>query len=434
MGEFYSPFRVFCGEERGLRERTGQVPDHLAGLRKILNTMASHGGILLTAFEPSGDVLAAPVIEALRATRPDLPLWALGGPLMRKHGAELIDLTTREAVMLMGTVGQVGTHCRRLRHLRQWLRDRNIAVHVPVDSPAANWSICRTIRRVQPATRTLHLVAPQLWAWGSWRLAKLRRLTDHVLCLLPFEPQWFEARGIKASFVGHPIFDRDPPIATNPPGSTPKLVPAEVADSDAKFTLAILPGSRPAEIRNNFPTMFGAFNQLRVSHPNLRAVVAAVDSEAADLIRQISSPKGLPEGMCMEIDRTDSVIAGADLALVTSGTATLQVAAHSIPMAAIYNINKWLWYFAGQWLIHTRTFALPNVIAERRGLGHIIPEFVPHFGRVEPVARALTELVQNPTVRSAQHSALKRVCEPFAGCRFAANVAGHILHAMDEKK
>ena len=393
--------------------------------------MPSDAGILLTAFEPSGDALAAPVIEALRAARPGLPVWALGGPQMRAKGAELVDMTTQEAVMLSGAVGQLATHWQRLRRLRRWLSHREVAVHVPVDSPAANWSICKLIRRTRPAARTVHLAAPQLWAWGSWRIGKLRRLTDHVLCLLPFEPPWFEARRVRASFVGHPIFDRDRSTTTNPPDLCPERA-VEVAGRKDEFTLAIMPGSRRAEIRINYPTMLEAFERLRLTHPALRAVVAATDTEATELIHQISGPRGLPEGVRVESDRPDAVINGADLVLVTSGTATLQVAAHGTPMVSMYNTQRWLWHCVGRWLVRTRTFTLPNLLAEWRGLERIIPEFVPHFGRVEPVFEALAELVRNPAARAAQRSALNRISEPFADCRFAANVAGHILRALDE--
>ncbi len=167
------------------------------------------GGLLFTAFEPSGDCLAAPVIDTIRRREPQVPIWAFGGGRMEAAGATLIERTTDRAVMLAGIAVQARRHQRRLAALKRWLADHPLAVHVPVDSPAANWSICRLVRRQASDASIVHLAAPQLWAWATWRVRRLRRLTDRVLCLLPFEPAWFARRGIPGVFVGHPLFDTE---------------------------------------------------------------------------------------------------------------------------------------------------------------------------------------------------------------------------------
>ena len=161
--------------------------------------------MLFTAFEPSGDDHAAAVIAELRRREASLPIYAWGGPKMERAGAALVGRTGGNAVMGLPGPRKVAEHLAIKRDIRRWLDERLAAVHVPVDSPAANFPVCALTRRA--GMRIIHLVAPQMWAWGEWRTRKLRRLTDKVLCLLPFEHDWFQQRGIAARFIGHPLFD-----------------------------------------------------------------------------------------------------------------------------------------------------------------------------------------------------------------------------------
>ncbi len=372
--------------------------------------------ILFTAFEPSGDRLAAPVIAALRAERPGVPVYGFGGPHMAAAGANLLQSTTDKAVMLGGAVSQVWNHCRRVRHLRGWLKEHPLGVFVPVDSPAANWAICKAVRDLQPVAGIVHLAAPQLWAWAPWRIRKLRRLTDHVLCLLPFEPAWFDSRGVKATFVGHPIFSEQ-----DAKSSATSDLPA------ARLKLALLPGSRHGEIKANWPTMLAAFRQLQATHHELHGVVAAVDEPTADWIRAAAWDGAA--GVTIVCGQTDAVLRWADAALVVSGTATLQTAAVGTPFVTLFNVSRLKWHAVGRWLLRTRTFTLVNLIAEWRGLGRAVPEFVPHFGQVEPITAAVNNLLNDPAAHAAQRERLSRVVEPYTGLNFAAGAAQHILAA-----
>lgn len=387
-------------------------------------------GILFTAFEPSGDTLAAPIIAELRRRRPGTPVWALGGPRMREAGAEVLEATTAHAVMLAGAAGQAWTHRRRLRRLAAWLREgsttRPLLAHVPTDSPAANWSICKLVQETRPAAKVVHLAAPQLWAWAPGRIRKLRRLTDHVLCLLPFEPAWFAARGVPATFVGHPIFDR---LRASPPEAGVVRWPV------GGPRLALLPGSRAGELRRNLPTMLAAYARLRGRWGGLCGVFAAVDAAAAERVRAAiaaSEPAtGRLEGINVGVGQTDAVLAAADAVLVVSGTATLQVAAHRKPMVILYNVSRGAWHLAGRWLVQTRTFTLPNLIAEADGLGRIVPELVPHFGDPAPVAEAVGALLADPAAAGAQVRGLEKVCGHFTGVSFAETATDRLLGVIE---
>ncbi len=395
-------------------------------------------GLLFTAFEPSGDQLAAPVIARLKSLRPELPIHAIGGPLMAAAGATLIETTGHKAVMMLGAISHAMEHRRRIKRLRQWLMTHPLAGHVPVDSPAANWSICSLIRSTKPAVKIMHLVTPQIWAWGGWRIRKLRRLTDHVLCILPFEPAWLKERGVKGTFVGHPLFERE--ASAEADALQADRVRAALPDGEAlkssapPLNLALLPGSRVGEHQRNWPTMFQVYESLAARHANLTGTVAAIDEQTAARLRAMS-PGQWPQSLAVQVGAVDQVLAGCDVALVVSGTATLHTAVFQRPMVVLYNANWWTWQLLGRWLVRTRTFSLPNLIAQAqaglppgpRNHPRIVPEFAPHFGAVLPVLQSVELLLMDPQARERQTAALRAVGEPFRGLHFAQRAAETIL-------
>src|SRR5687768_8792221 len=125
---------------------------------------------------------------------------------MEKAGATILGRTADDGSMGLGALKRARSVSKEIKRIKQWCREYRVIAHVAVDSPAANFPICRAVKKT--GARIIHLVAPQMWAWGRWRVGKLRRLTDLVLCLLPHEEQWFNDRGVPAKFIGHPALNR----------------------------------------------------------------------------------------------------------------------------------------------------------------------------------------------------------------------------------
>lgn len=359
--------------------------------------------LLFTAFEPSGDDHAAVVIRELRRRHPNLPIFAWGGPKMRAAGATIIDETGQDAVVGVPGWDKIRQHQRINRDIAKWLTYHpEVRVHIPVDSPAANFPICKIAKKA--GLQVVHLVAPQLWAWGPWRLKKLKRRTDLVLCLLPFEEEWFGQRGVPARFVGHPLFDEPLDIdgltekARTLPTGSPKI--------------GILPGSRPAEIRRNFPILLGAFRELRQRHPELVGMVAATTEAVRETLYQRANLLGgWPEGMDVRVGETDLVARWCDIALVVSGTVTLQIAKQCKPMVIIYKTNETAFRLVGRRVITTRYFALPNLIADQE----VVPEQIPYFKGTRRLVVAAERLITDPDLQEAQRYALRSVTGRFAG-------------------
>ena len=364
--------------------------------------------ILITAFEPSGDEHASGLIAELKRRNPGLRICGWGGRKMAEAGAEIIEHTGDDAVMGLPGLKKIREHRAVNKRIAQWVAKNPIALHIPVDSPAANFPICAITRK--SGAPIMHLVAPQLWAWGAWRVRKLRRLTDRVLCLLPFEEQWFHERGVPATFIGHPLFDR--PIDRE---SLDRIAEPYPAGSPR---LALLPGSRPGEILKNFPLLLDAFADLRTTAPETVGLVAATTEPVADRLRQMATERGgMPEGLSIVVAQTDAVVQWCDLALVVSGTVTLQIARHAKPMVIVYKSNPVFFALLGSWLIDTELFALPNLIAGKE----IVPELVPHFGDSKPIIEAARRLLNDPKLVEQQAAALRDVTARFDG--FSASPA-----------
>lgn len=382
--------------------------------------------ILWTAFEPSGDDLAASVIEHLRKSRPDWRHVALAGPRTEQAGAEMLEVSTLRPVMGVQAVLEVGRHLARLRRLRAWLTDQKVDMLVPVDSPGANGSVCGLVRKVQPSCRIAHLVAPQYWAWAPWRINKLKKRSDHVMCLLPFEAAWFGERGMPATFVGHPA---------TAAGYWPEPDEAVMGRlPSGKVKLAILPGSRRSEIEKNGPVMFQAFARLRSRHPQISAAVAAFNAEQADRLhtlgRQVLGAAMKQYGLVIESGQTAQVLRWCDMAMVTSGTATLHTACHHKPMVVVYRMNPIAWYLVGIWLIRTRRFALPNLIDPDQP--PLVPELVPFFGQVRDLVDAADPLIRSKEERERVGAMLAERCRQMQGDRFTESVERVMSGLLEE--
>lgn len=331
-----------------------------------------------------------------------LTIYAWGGRKMEAAGATLIERTGDNAIMGLPGIQKIIEHKRINQRIDEWLASHPITVHVPVDSPAANTPICELTKA--RGIKIVHLVAPQIWAWGRWRIHKLRRLTDLVLCMLPFEPDFFARRNVPARFIGHFLFEK--------PLDEAALDRRAAAFGDGSPRIAMMPGSRPEELELNFPLLLDAFAGLRTKHPNATGVVAATSDRVADQLRLAAKSRGgWPEHVRIVVQDTDAAVRWCTLALVKSGTVTLQVARQGKPMVIFYKKSSPLLYLMAKAVLSTKVFSLPNVLARSR----IVPEFIPHFGGAHAIIAAADELISNPAKAAEQKAAVATVMAPLRG-------------------
>src|SRR5690606_14623320 len=179
-------------------------------------------------------------------------------------------------------------------------------------------------------------------------------------------------------------------------------------------------GSRPAELRKNFPVLLEAYRALRAERPKLAGVVAAVNDEVAEELKRLAAEcAGWPEGLHIASGQADAVIRWCDLALVVSGTVTLQITRQHKPMVAFYKSSRLLYWGLARWIVSTRFFTLPNLIAGRE----VVPELIPHFGGAEPLIAAARTLLDDPDAMERQRQDLRDIASRFSGHHAAPSAA-----------
>jgi lipid-A-disaccharide synthase len=397
-----------------------QAPVHIHAREK--RPTPKGGALLFTAFEPSGDDHASAVIAELKARHPDLPIYAWGGPKMERAGAVIVERTGDDAVMGMPGFKKILEHHRINERIEEWIKRNKPAAHIPVDSPAANTPIAEIAKH--NGCRVVHLVAPQIWAWGRWRIHKLRRITDLVLCMLPFEEVFFTRRRVPARFIGHFLFD--------------KKLDFEALDrrgsifGDGSPRVAMMPGSRPDELARNFPILLDAYAAIKKKHPGAVGVVAATSDRVAAELKKMAeaSPAGWPESLRVFVQDTDAIVRWCSLALVKSGTVTMQVAKQNKPMVVFYKKSNPLFYLMAKTVLSTKMFSLPNVLARKR----IVPEFIPHFGGASAIVRAAEELLSDPVKAEKQRREMAEVLATFSNRNAAAAAADGIEEVVGIEK
>lgn len=383
--------------------------------------MPRDGVVLLTAFEPSGDAHAAPVVAELHRRRPDLRICAWGGPRMEAAGAEIVERTSDDGVMGFAGVLKAFEMKRTIDRIDRWAARNPVSLHLPVDSPSANFPICKRLR--ERGTRTIHLIAPKVWAWGHSRVRKLQRWSDHVLCILPFEPAWFGERGVEGTFIGHPVVAK--PIDDDAIKADRDRLP----EGDPR--ILVLPGSRSGEIAANLPAQLQTFAAVRSRFPNAQAVILAASERIEGRIRDaIARSFGeTPPEVTIERGILEASIAWADLAFATSGTVSLDLTRQACPMIGSYAIPRWQMWIANTF-VRTPFKLLPNIVAEEM----VVPEFVPYrAGRgARPIIEAALPMLEDRTRLDAMRERLVEIRAMFDGVDPGEAAADTILGLLEE--
>lgn len=293
--------------------------------------------IFFSVGEPSGDLHAANLIREIRSRRSDVQFVGYGGPLMEEAGCRLhVDLTALAVMWFL----RVLLNLHKFAHLVS-LADRYFRHHRPdavilVDYPGFNWWIAR--RAKVHGIPVFYYAPPQIWAWASWRVKKMRRFVDHVLCSLPFEETWFRERGCNATFVGHPYFDEvraqqfDSRFLESQRGRPGRLV-------------TILPGSRTQEVTQNLRWFLKAARLIRARQPDVRFAIASFKPKQAEFARQAVAESGLP--VEVHVGRTAELIHLSHCCLAVSGSVSLELLYQAKPTVILYWIDRFAFFVQG---------------------------------------------------------------------------------------
>jgi lipid-A-disaccharide synthase len=329
------------------------------------NTTARSPLIVLVAGETSGDNLGGKLIDALRLRVPHARFAGIAGPKMIAAGCEPWERA--ESLAVMG-IFEIIPHLRRLLAIRKQLLARLLSerpdIYVGVDAKEFNLRLMPALK--QRGIRTVQYVSPQVWAWRQGRVETIGRAVDLVLCLLPFEKQFYDAHGVSAEFVGHPLADQIP-LELDP-------ITARTAlglDPQAQY-VALLPGSRRGEVSRLSPDFAGTVAWLGQHQPNLRFIAAMANANVRRDFEAALSTAGVLERVRVFDGQAQEVMAASDVILLASGTATLEATLVKRPMVVAYRLGALTSFLLKHLkLFKAPFFAQPNLLAGRA----IVPEY-----------------------------------------------------------
>lgn len=393
------------------RKRLGGTPPPLADAPESAAALCEGATVFVVAGEASGDQLAARVIARAREACPGLRVRGYGGPALTAAGADLDkDITSHAAYGFTAVVASLGTWWRLCAETLARFREDPPDVLLTVDFPGLNCRLAEWAKK--RGVRTVHLVAPQIWAHTPWRILRWRRAVDTILATFPFEPLLFEASGLHTQYVGHPLFE-----APLPPARTETAFPEEAA------VVELWPGSRRAEIKRNTPLLVEAAELIERELPATRFVLRLARAEHEALFRaRARAARWQPahiEATTGEVEH-DAPLLGA---VAASGTATAQLAVDLVPTAVYYRLSLFEWVFA-QGLITSPWIALANLVLGRQVLRERLC-WAPNAG--EAIARDFLETAGTASSWATTRAALTEVRARMETEHVAHRAAGWLL-------
>jgi len=390
--------------------------------------------LFFSAGEPSGDLHGANLIKQLRESCPTLEAVGFGGPQMAAAGCHLHTDLTALAVMWFGRVLlNLPKFWNLVSRADRFFRHQRPAAVVLIDYPGLNWWIAR--RAKAHNIPVFYYTPPQIWAWAQWRVRKMRRLVDHVLCALPFEESWFRQHGCNATFVGHPFFD----------DLRQRRLDADFCQQYRRLPgplVTILPGSRTQEVLNNLPWFLKAAAIVRSQVPEVRLALAAYKPEQAQLARKQIAAAGLP--VDVHVGRTAELMHLAQCCMACSGSVSLELLYYAKPAVILYWINR-LAYIVQGFFRKVKYITLVNLLTadelfpddltpfdpSQPGAENVLfPEYLTCEDKSAQIASHITGWLTNPAQRQARVEALTRLRKQLAQDGASVRAAQYILNAI----
>ena len=354
--------------------------------------------VALVAGEASGDLLAGLLLAGMRQRWPGLRSQGIGGPQMARHGFEA--WWPYEKLAVRGYV-EVLRHYREIVGIRDRLRERLLAdppaAFIGVDAPDFNLALERTLKA--RGVKTVHFVCPSIWAWRMKRVEQIRASCDHVLCIFPFEPELLARHGIAGTYVGHPLAHV---IPMEPDRAAARQALGLPMDAEV---IAVLPGSRSSEVDQLAGRFLAAAAQVQRARPDAWFVLPAMPA-LKEKIEAAARAHGPQRQLKILAGRSHEALAACDVALVASGTATLEAALFKRPMVIAYHMNWISWA-----LMRPRQLqpwvGLPNILAG----DFVVPELLQSNAHPQALATSLLEWLDAPARMAAVQ---QRFCEMHA--------------------
>jgi lipid-A-disaccharide synthase len=379
----------------------------------LINTVhKKNKTIMIIAGEASGDMHGANLVREMLKINPDIKFYGIGGNKLKAEGVELLANASDMAVVgLTEVVSKLGNILKIMRMMKRSLDERKPDLVILIDYPDFNLPIAAAARK--KGIKVFYYISPQVWAWREGRIGQIKKTVSRMAVILPFEVETYGREGFKVDYVGHPLLD---------------MVKLKFSKQEAKkifgldenkVTIGILPGSRLSEVRKLLPELLKAAEILKREIPDLQFVLPLADTLEEAGVTEIMS--GFDVRVKVISGHTYDVISCADLALVASGTATLETGLLGVPMIIVYKISL-LSYLIGRLFVDVKNIGLVNIVAGKT----IAPELIQNDANGENIAREALSILVNEERKQEMIKELAaihaRLGEPGAAIR-AAQIA-----------
>ncbi len=373
--------------------------------------------IMISCGEPSGDLYAGALASEILSREPSADVFGFGGRRLAAVGTRRVgDFQGLSVTGLTKALRVLPRSYAMLRRLVAAARATRPDVFVAIDFPDFNFRLMAALHR--RGIPIVYYISPQLWAWRAGRMQTMKRFVDRVLVIFPFEEALYRREGVLVEFVGHPLIDL---VRVKAPRAVLLRECGLVAGAP---TVALLPGSRPNELRRIVPDMAASLPLMRARVPGVQFIVAA----APNLQDELFAPLLGASGAVLVRERTDDVLAASDVVITASGTATVQAALHERPMVVVYRLSP-LTYRIGKPFVRVDTYAMANLVAGER----IVPELIQDDFTPARVADETVRLLSDRELHARTRDALRRVREKLGGSGASGRAADAVLAVAREK-
>jgi lipid-A-disaccharide synthase len=376
--------------------------------------------IMIIAGESSGELYGSLLAKALKAQSPDLHIIGIGGEKMKEAGVELVSHIS-DAFGLVEAISSYKKIRASFNSAVEALKKFRPDVLIPIDYPDFNMKVAKVAKSF--GIKILYYVSPQVWAWRRGRVKKIAKLVDRMAVLLPFEEKIYKDSGLPCEFVGHPILEEiEDYLSKKAKGGWKAMLGFETD----KPLLALLPGSRPHELNKLLPLMVDVVRQFKndpeipsAKHCQFCIPLAPNTEEEKyshylDLLKQ--------EGVVIRKGDSVKVLAASDIAVVASGTATLQTAFLEVPMVVVYKLSP-LTYHLGKLIIKVKYITLVNILSGRE----VVVELLQKKAGSGEVIREVKKIMFDKNYRDEMVRSYRRIKEPFINKKASERVAGMVM-------
>ena len=382
--------------------------------------IGSRKRIMIVAGEASGDLHGGNIVQAMHKIDPEISFYGVGGRNLKEAGVELIaDAADMAVVGLTEVVFKLGMILKVMAQLKASLKKDRPDLIILIDYPDFNLPLAKAAKKY--GIKVFYYISPQVWAWRRGRIGKIKKIVDRMAVILPFEADLYREAGVDVTFVGHPLLDV---VRTKYPR---KEALRRFDLREEVTTVGILPGSRQSEVTRLLPVMLGAAEIIEKQIKDVQFVLPLADTLDIAFVSQIIAKHSVPVRLIP--NEVYDVIGCADIAMVASGTATLETALMETPMIIIYKVSAPS-YYVGRMVINIDHIGLVNIIAGKT----VVPELIQFEASPENIAAGVMEILATKERMEGIKAELKKIRDMLGNHGAAERVARLAYDMINTKK